>query len=747
MSPPPAPLVRRLACVLLLAVSGVTVAGAQSGDPLAETARTARTAIDARDWEAAIGRLQLIVDTNPAYVSAALEGSAAYWLGLAYEAASYGEQAHDAWRTGLLALDARGFFDARLANAFVWDTYTHGWHADYTLAGQVYLRLLEGLGAMPVADASALLGPHLRALRVVLPEALQDELGLAAWEGGPVVGLTGNAGQRLSAWWRGRDASPSTRANERLEEHLERAAYARANYGLDTGQDARAAVYVRLGPPERTTQVQFDRTTFRNKVIDRSLTLNMSEFYPNEFWYYEHVGPDVQFLFFDRSGYYELGTVRDLLPAAIRTGMGPSPRGRQKAQATVRTLEEIYRQLSIHHNDYAARYQDVAAFVSLLDQSEAISSAQASMAQPQAEINASAGERQRRLAASQQSNPIGGMTASLGGTQYDPARPDLFAQEMIQQGVTEDEAILRRRAENTPAAYTNEFDDAEPLEAMVRYARFLDADGTTRTELYWGVAPGALMPSRGTRRALRRDGVATDDYLLVTTLAQRSTGFRDRALHRHRHVVPDLDADPDASIAPTTYVLEGDTGRYHLALQWEQFAATLDPSGTPRDLGPRVKVNAMLLDSLQALDASGRTLEMSDLKPYVVDPSVALTDGAILDEATVYPAASIRTDQTLLLYFEVYHLAYGADEEARYTVEYEVVRQQDAGFLDRMRDRDPTVLTSAATDYTAPAREAAEYVVLDMADFSGAEAVTITVRVLDQTTGQAASRRIEFDLR
>ncbi len=702
-------------------------------------AHAARTALDTGAPAAALAHLQAIAAADPAYVSPALDGAAAYWLGMAFRQAGAPEQAHRAWREGLLALNERGLFDPRLADAFIWDTFEHGHHDDQILAAAAYLNLLAALDASDDPAVHALLVPHLHGLRVILPAHLAAQTGLNAWTPQTTPPLAPGAGARLVAWWRSQDAAPATRHNERLIEHLARVAHARTHYAFDEGLDARAYVYIRLGEPARRTRVQFDRTAFRNKVLDRSLTLNESVFLDNEFWYYAHLGPDAHYLFYNRDGHYEIGEIRDLLPPSIRNGVGVGPRGQRKAEAVVRTLEEIYRQLSMYHDDFAGRYQDVAAFSSLLDDQETVERAERWKAarrrdgsvQDDGDAADPAGEAVPLRA---------GTGASLPGSVFSADQPHLFAQHIIQRGQTEDAQIATRRAENVPATYTNVFDDVEPLPAMARVARFLEPDGTTRTEVYWGTPPGALHPSRARRRALRRDGVSADGYLLVATLVQQDAAFRERSVHVHRHVVRDLADAPDASIAPVTYTVTGDTGTYHVALQWDQYAASLNARGELGEVGPRLKANTFRADTLTALAADGRRLEMSDLKPLLVPVGQDGSVEAAFADAVVYPSSDLPEGAPLALYFEVYHLAYDATDRTAYEVEYEVQRTERG----RRAGARTAILTSAATRYTGTERTAREYILVDLSEARAGDRLAITVRVTDRTSGQQRERTLRY---
>jgi GWxTD domain-containing protein len=703
-------------------------------------------ALEAGRIEAAIESLERIFEDDPAYLSATY-GAAGYWLGRTYEADEDLESAREVWRESIVALTDAGRFDPRLSDVFVRQTFAAAIHDDYPLATMAYLDLLAS-ATQARADVAGLVQTHLEELALILPASIKKQTGVDQVEQAGLSALKPEAGLLLAAWWRSRDVAPATRNNERLEEHLQRVAYARAHYVQTQGRqkgafDERAEVYIRLGAPSRSTSVDFSSTAFRNKVTDRSLTLHSSDFPENEFWFYEHIADAAQFLFINKGNGFRLGETRDLLPPAVRNGMGNSARGQSKARATVRTMEEVLRQLSLYHPDFGPRYQDVAAFSSLLDEEE-FATETASIFQTEAEavqVSENAPEVVREAAAaSAGSNPF---STVLSGGSFPVNRPDLFATSFLSQNHVEDEQTIIQREEEVPDSYSNAFDDVEDLPIIVRHARFLDPDGTTRTEVYWGVPVGGMHLSKKMRKAIRKENMAIDDYMLLGTLVQKSATYQERVVNYKRHVVPDIGDGADAALAPHTYTVKGDTGTYHLALQWDQYTASLDANNQPVGLGMRVKATTYHADTLQALSSDERILEMSDIKPMAVldADNMAPTD-AMLDAAVLYPFNEIQSTTPLFLYFEVYHLNYDTDDRTRYTIAYEVVHHTDGGlFRKDKKDR-----IAASTEYTGSSRTTPEYLLLDLADWEGEGTLDVTVRITDEVTGQQVERTLSFQL-
>ncbi|MDX1545988.1 MAG: GWxTD domain-containing protein [Rhodothermales bacterium] len=705
----------RTRLLLLLVSLGFGLGGPARAQPQGTAARAsaAIAAVEQGAAEAAIDPLEAVFEQDAAYAVPG-QGTVAYWLGRAYADTGDPESALEVWREGLDALGETGLFDWRLADVFLRHVLDGraGEEGDFGRATPLYLNLLAALEAVPPDAVAAMAQAHLHPLAYVVPDALLRETGLDAMEAGILP--TPVDGGRLAAWWRSQDVLPATHYNERLDEHLRRVAHARHHYRTPEGTyDDRARVYIRLGPPDRRTEVRFDDTRFQGKVIQRNLTLLSSDFPENEFWVYERLDQAAQFLFYRHEGYYQLGEPMDLVPPTLRTGVGSSGRGQQKARAVVRTLEEIYRQLALHHTSFATRYTDVAAYSSLLDDSEAAAAANAEVATA----------LQRTLVA----DPV---SVNVEGSAFSADVPHLYAEKALMEGHVADEQAARRRETYVPRTATNLFDEVEPLPVVARTARFLDDDGTTRTEVYWGLTPG---PLEDPQTLAEEPG---DAYLIVGSVVQQLADHRNRVLRVERHTMPRRDGEAEAAREPQRYTAAGDTGRYHLAVQWDLYLATLGPDGVPVRLGAHLRRQSLRFDTLQALEATGGTLVMSDLKPMVLRDATATPD---LAQAVPYPFDRVRPDTPLLLYFEVYHLAFGPDDRTHYTVEYEVTRPE-GGALRLRRGREDGVSSRAA--YEGTARTAPEYVALELGAWEGTGPLTVTVRVTDDVSGRQAERTL-----
>lgn len=567
------------------------------------------------------------------------------------------------------------------ANRLVRSTFQAGTRRRFAEAASAYLRLITAPLDRLTPRERAIVRCHHRQLALILPDSLQPPVEAAATE--PARPIRG-----LRTWWRAQDPLPATPENERLITHLQRVAHAVDAYRDDEaahGVDPRGEVYIRLGPPARTTTVRFNASRVIT-LVRTSTTLTRSDFPANEYWVYPHVDEHAKYIFVKQGGRWQIGTALDLVPRFFQIGLSASDRGRQRAQGLGTLLEEIYSQLGTVDVDYGPWYQ--AAF------------------------DATA--------------------VSLSGSMTSRMR------QVITQGREYEAQRAFDRTQSVPRTAASVADDTDDLPVDVRIARFLETDGTTRTEIYWAPKPGALRLDDRDERFPSYE--AWEDDLLLFAAVPHDRAFERRAIHYERYMLQATD-EGRATIGPQTYAVTGDTGRYHLRLQWQQHIARRSADSVA--VGPRIKVQAARFDSLTALNPAPGTLTMSDLKP------LRPTAGEAREPATPYPFGFWNLQEPLLLHFEVYHLARNENDQTQYTVAYEVERQARQGGLRGWMGGTEAARTTAATTYTGTTRTAQERILLQFDDTDLASAdgtVRITVRVTDETTGQQVERTITFDL-
>lgn len=719
-----------LGCVLCVGLAiepHSTYAQSPSSAPIAAVFRDGLDALEKGRAEEAIEHLERVLEEDSDYFETS-EGTAAYWLGLAYLQQNDAESTLEVWEEGLGELAEIGAFDIRLADAFIEHVFEHRNVSRYNRAADVYLNLLASAKAALSAQEGSLLKKHLVPVAVVMPPALRKRVGLAALtERDDFSSLTPESGTMMVRWWRSQDVLPATPENERLEEHLQRVIYARDRYSREDDPlrvDERGEIYLRLGAPSRSNPITFEGTDFSTKVLNRSPTLSLSSFPAAEMWVYDQVDRDAQYVFIRKKGWgYQIGESSDIIPTTLRTGLGPSDRGRQKGMVLSRVMEEVYRQLAHLHTSYAPRYTDLAGYNELLDGIEFELRTQRESAQ----VNITSTAAQE----------VGDPALEIFKAQMQ-LPPHVYTQNILMQGQSEDLVAMRKREEVVPTTFSNVYGEAEQLPVAFRWARFLDTDGTTRTEVYWSASAEGLRPSEDRVKQLYKQGTSPgSDYLMNVTLVQQTADFVNRVINVERELLPATETRADAVLPAQTLVARGDTATYHLAIEWDQYWATVQGEAAQVKPQARLKIGSYRVDTLQTLSNTESVLEMSDLKPLVLD-----AETAPLEEALAYPHRRISPDQHIGLYFEVYHLNYDADDRTRYTVAYELARKTDGGlFRKDKQDR-----TATGTEYTGNSRTTEEYILLDLAEWQGNGTLDVTVRITDEVTGQQVERLLSFDL-
>lgn len=702
-----------LACCLLLGgVDGPRVGRAQDGT----ISKARRDAV--RDGIEAIQRgerkqgaevLQEALLDSLSYVDEKY-GTGAYWLGRAYATDGTPERALPVWRAAILSLDAEGRFEARLADTFVHHVFTQEAENYYSSALDVYRRLLEEIGTDSFSpEGKKRVAKRLRHLALVLPSGVRRRAGLPTSVGAitPET-LSTIDGQELIKWWRSQDPLPATSTNEQLEEHLHRVAEALTRFAhVETyhGFDDRGKIYVRFGPPDHNVSINYNQSRLTDLVTERKVgvDVDLSDFPKNEFWSYGNYDRKMYYIFVEkkRGGPFRLGRTEDLLPRSLR---GPfnnnNKRGIQRSLYSLAALRAIYRKYSPFHPEFATRHDKVANYLSLAEKGGL-----------------------------EQFNTVNYRT------------PDVFATQTIMQNRNDDAIAANRREEAAPNQVSTSERNTPLLDIASRTVRFLNDDGSTRTEVYWAPKEGAMKPSDERYQQLREDGYeALDEYLIRFTVTQQAPNYENRIVNREHYRLKGVTDVEGGTIPARTFTTRrGDSTLYHLGMQWDQYLVDVE-RGRP---GPKIKMATERKDSLRALEPDERILQMSGLKPMVIPEG---ENG--LDAAVPYPFTAVPHDMSMILYFEAYHLALDRDDQTEYTVRYETNRRTDRGELVEVFRGEDEKQTAVSTTHKGESRTAQEYIVLDLENWEvGTEAtLSVTVRVTDETSGQEVERSVDFQI-
>jgi len=636
-------------------------------------------------------------------------GAAAFWLGKAYKACNQPDSMRWAWRKGANALRDAGRFDARLVDAHLWANWSRGKNEDREQATEAYVRLLSHAGDSVRASGRSVLRRHVAQMLPLLSDRQRARLFAAGTDGGPETWIfRDDSGNWLAAWWRRRDPSLSTSVNERVEEHLTRVQAARSKFGHEgriAGWDERGDLYIRYGPPSRRDSVPFTDARFFQEVIRFGVGVSRSDFPSNKIWSYPGVGKNGHYLFVEQDGSYELGRPLDLVPRKLKGNFHSADRSLNRAYSSLAAMRHIFQQLSLHYEDAGGVYDDLANYFVNQQFLEDIKPSSGGS------VGAGTGERTVRQ-----------------GPGRNQRSPSAVAKKVVQKIHHQQRVFVRTREKNMPLQHSDVATSETPLPVQARTARFLNDNGTTRTEVFWGGNAGLA-------------GAETGRQVMRVSLVRYGSSYRSQAL---KNSVLDLNWVDEATtpVAPEILQVQSTADPYHLALQWNRFQVSGE--GTDTRLEDRTGQQTIRIDSLRTLSADPERLEMSDLRP-MVPPGRQFETPNPVENAIPYPFSSLITDAPLLLYFEVYHLAYTDQDRTKYKVAYEVKRTtEDGGFLG-LFDGTDVERTETASTYTGTQRTAPEVILLDWNEASESlQSVTITVRVTDQTTGQTVERRTDF---
>jgi hypothetical protein len=292
--------------------------------------------------------------------------------------------------------------------------------------------------------------------------------------------------------------------------------------------------------------------------------------------------------------------------------------------------------------------------------------------------------------------------------------------------------FLRKRKKEMPRHYSAAATSETALPIAVRTARFLEDDGSTRVEVYWGGNLTAGAPD-------------ADRQVLSASLVRYGPDYKRQQSASAQYVFTTDEKEGARRIAPTPLATTTTTDPFHISIQWDRYEAL--SRGTDTQLGERTGRQTIRVDTLRRLSANATQLEMSDLRPMVAEGDAPFNPARPAESATPYPFSTLPADATLLLYFKIYHLAPDAQDRTQYEVSYEVRREtNDGGFLGI--GGGGVERTETTSSYTGTSRTTTEFIQLDWGDTAPEEPqpVSVTVRATDKVTGQEVERTLNFRL-
>lgn len=561
-----------------------------------------------------------------------------------------------------------------------------------------YLSLLSTLDAAytsPSPFARSHVRMQLSALEPLLPNDLKESINLEAalQEEDTKAHLSPDAGTKLLAWWRSQDPFPATESNERLTEHLNRVKYASNQFRSEADEallDDRGKIYVRYGEPK-------DRVHFNVYVDERSFSEGQ------ELWVYSTFHKDADYVFLhDPSEGYLLRNPSDIVkrrfggPGIDGISNNPSrgtwrrTRGAKKADDILENLEEFYDALSLYSPEYGLIASDLRMPTQQLPSVAAV-------------VNAT-----------------------------------------ILSAEAEESERARIREEIVPRNRTAVGDNLNVLSLGVRAIRRLNADNSTRVDLYWSAPPAQVRPVPSVEAELVRSGYTpSSDYVLAATIVEETETYERIGYHQDRSLLRTGGDAATRSMRPevVSFPLQEETQR--TSVQLDAYWADVNKDASRVRTRAKIATGTVRVEDLGPLSSDPGTIEMSDLLPRQIQ------DGVPIDESLAYPYPSIRPSTNLALDFEVYNLTFNAEDRTEYTIEYTVQRRVERdgvrAWFGRGEDETETVVESKAT---GTSRSTNELVDIQLSEWNvkDTQQVRILVTVTDDTSQQSVTRSVEFTL-
>ncbi|RMF66548.1 MAG: GWxTD domain-containing protein [Calditrichaeota bacterium] len=499
-------------------------------------------------------------------------------------------------------------------------------------------------------------------------------------------------GEIMQQYWRNQDPTPTSLTNERLLEHLRRVEHATEWYPNSSprGFDDRGMIYVRLGKPRGTASAGLNSIDLRRSYAYR----------PNEVWFYEHLVAKLYFAFVDFGDKRRFVLV-DGVDQAI-AGNRISNRWREIFNGETPALDSriaFYNKLAPSSPIFANRVLELEAL-------------------------------------KRESVPRYANRRAVIDMSY---RDRLDAQY---------------REQVAPEVVVDVLSDVEVLPLQVRTARFLDGNGATRVEVYFGIRASDLQ----TRKKRYLDSVLVkmaatveDEQLWPTSTKEQA--FMEPISRVTRSRVGGEGTIDEFLLRQLTLTTRLDT--FYVSGQVEAWPpsvlfADMLPGGAQTSPENMLKLGSFRSERQQALRSESSPLLISDLQlsrrivPGVSHPSP--NKGDLFVEP--YPFKRVNRNEPLFLFFEIYGLTVPEDDFAQYKIAYRAERfDPDQNLWSKLKSvfGGARGVVELESDYETDVPNTQEWIGLNLKAIPPGQ-VRLTVTVTDETTDVQVSRSTTLEL-
>ncbi|MCG8605591.1 GWxTD domain-containing protein [bacterium] len=629
-----------------------------------------------------------------------------YEKGLKYKQAGNWVKALGTWFAGRQLLEKQEGTDPRIAIAFIETATEENALAYYELASDMYYWGWSSIE--PLQDKESVQQEVERIAPILEKQELEEWRRLLK-ENDPSIC------QRIVSFWKQKDLTPSTIRNERLLEHWERIAYARANFREARNTvyrcDDRGLIYVKYGKPLRIisgtlganraalkswTDIILDSSgrgrsaigegSFNSDAVQQSVLLQEIDRFNNfpeyEIWFYHtlETNEPIFYLFGNREGIGRFGLrggVEDLIPS--KAFLITSARNTRGVSPGV-VLQSVYYSELMHLSPYFEdRYRELEIVWESLNSQRGISAAQ---------VNSTLRLKKQHYQTVDTYNPV-----------YSEA----------------------------PADKSSFFDTVSEIPLASYAFRFLDAQDRPKLALTvfsypaFKSQPADLVQSD----VLRKHSLT--HTLIVRDEQKQEIERKVEKMEAGAEYVSTFTLDHRTTEAP--YSLSAEL--FYLKSNQVEFAQIAQVETSPDIIG----VGKTDILARPPLRPNRAQLELSDLILGVKTPEESK---ALPLPYPLVPSKRILATDLLKAYLEVYHLDLGDDGMARFSIDCEIGKLEG-------KKRSKKESLSVSFEFFSTERTSKEGFDMDISKLTAGN-YELTVKVTDMRSGQLKERKAAFEI-
>jgi hypothetical protein len=316
------------------------------------------------------------------------------------------------------------------------------------------------------------------------------------------------------------------------------------------------------------------------------------------------------------------------------------------------------------------------------------------------------------------------------------------------------------RLDSAPEAASEVLSDIEDLPIQIQTARFLERDGSTRLELYFGLRENDLMTES------LAPLLPIDTLLIKLALAVEDVSFWPESTHYFSLASfngEELSQSADTLLFQVAVKTQQD--RFFVSGQMESWLAGI---GVVENRGSHASLRTIWRNQYsqsrsllrftsfrtgvqKSLQTNKSPLLLSDLqlsKNIISNAAQPTSDkGDLFVEP--YPFKRVNRKEPIFLYFEIYGLQLSPEGQAQYRIAYEAeevkTKRSLLGKIKSIFGARKKGRVELESEYTVDTANPREWIALDLNALSSGE-IKLKVKVSDGLSGETAERDIKVEL-